>query len=403
MEFSEKEVEYIYSHLESLPVTYHTASRDLGLSVGRSKRLLAQIYQSKKSSLHACFIATGRRQDKLVVHRFEGESDLESTVNLVLDEVFAVHIYSLRLERTVETSVEVALEELRHPILLSEVDKFHKLGLIMGPEIVQSVASPLLPTPQAETNPSKHHTGLPSGTSKDDKRIDDNSKSDLVYRSNKPAAKTSLLSNYISRKGEGRSTSNKRPTPEQNLAYQYKSRKIERSEPKERVVISNVLEEDENDDLEKHYPDKQQLLSTSSELNNLFLDDDFTEDESDSKSLKPPAQGESQSITLDEDGEAESKQLQNLTNSSAPENFSQEEAISLSTEKPTGITEESQPPKETIVDEDGYFTLYKKVEPESKTSAPTKVANPAAKASKSTHKGDGKKRQASLMSFFGQR
>ena len=77
---------------------------------------------------------------------------MHDKVALAFDHILTVHIYSLQLEKNALTNVDVALEELRHPVDLEALPKYRKLGLIEGPELVKA-ARTVKPPKGAETAP----------------------------------------------------------------------------------------------------------------------------------------------------------------------------------------------------------------------------------------------------------
>lgn len=402
MDFSEKEVEYLAINLETRPVTYHAVSRDLGLPVHRSKKLLAEYYKSSKESLCATFVATGSRSDVTLIRKFQSEVELEKTLPLAFDEVSSVHIYCLRNAKNTFTSVDIALEELNHPANLQELTRYYELGLIKGPALVKS--SGLKQRAQIKVEKASNSISSNNNSSGGSNKTvnEPSSKLPLVYRSSKPAVsaptKPSLLSNYVSRKGES-TAPKKRVSKEEKTPYQYKSRKTEKAEPKERVVIANVGDEDH--DSETKRIDVQSSLTLNSNLNDLFLDDDFTDDEADTNMKEPSPEVESQPIEVDHDCPDEDE-LVAVQAPQLPQN-SILRTMSAALDG-SGSVESDQTrsvPRETTVDEDGYFTSYKQAEPEPKKPILKRPQPEPKKAS--SNKGDSKKKQASLMSFFGKR
>lgn len=398
MDFTEREIEIISQRLEAHPVTYHTLVRELGLSVTRSKKLLTKYYQSNKSTVGASFIATGECLGNFLVHSFNSESALEENLALTFDVVLSVHIYEIHLKRTTFTQVEIALEELRHPTDLNRVSEFHNLGLIKGPKLAKFHEHAKDETDRTVTKSSPIKPRLNKA---DEATSDTAKKPALVYRSSKPAAKSSLISQYVSRKGEDSNSTKKRASTEKKPAYQYKSRKLEQSEPKERVVVSAVVDEDD-EDARKVSP----MVSTShSNLQNLFLDDEFTDDEDVTKSKEIQLEEDSQPIAVGIETPS-AEESQKIDAPKIPEGSILRTVATISDETGSKLQQVQKPiSQKTTIDEDGYFTLYKKadVEPKKPVSKtiPQLAKPPSSKPS--TAKVDAKKKQTSLMSFFGKR
>lgn len=399
MDFTEKEIDLVSERLQTQPVTYHTMARDLGLSASRSKKLLTEYYKSNTTTVNASFIATGYRGEAFIIHNFESESGLEENLALTFDKVMSVQIYCIHLKKTTFTHMEIALEELRHPTNLDSLSERHKLGLIKGPDLIKSCHSPQ----QEGDRTTKSSLPLESSSEKKKATSDVSPKPGLLYRSSKPVSKpASLISSYVSRKGENSSTTKKRPGTDKKPTLQYKSRKLEQSEPKERVVVSN-LDAEEDVELNK----TSTVASTShSDLHNLFLDDDFTDEEKLTETKETQLEEESEPIAVN----AEPSEVEEPQKIDAPK--IQEGSILRSfTSSSKDVNPELQelqnlPPQETTVDEDGYFTLYKQTDTEK--TKPTIEKKDALQQRKptpkvSTNKGDTKKKQASLMSFFGKR
>lgn len=393
MEVSEKEVEYISNQIETRAITYHTVCRELKLSPARSKRLLAEYYLANKKSLCATFVASGKKDGISVLSRFETEQDLEENV-ATFDHITTVHVYSIQLEKNSITNVEVALEELLHLTKLDSVTELHKLGLIKGPT-VERLNSPIK---QTLSSSRKDNATTKSDLARHSQHnaVAESKNPAMVYQSRKSAPKPSLMSGYISRKSENPKV-REHVVEQPKKTYQYNSRKSEQTEPKERVVVSHADDEEEANDRK---PEVVQPTGVT-DLNNLFLDDDFTDEEGDVKG-NDVAEEETQPIAVE--GEEELAAAPAVSAPTVPEDSILRSFTSSSSSKNSFNAETPPaplPPKETTVDQDGYFTLYKRSEPES-VKAPLK--KPKLETTKTTAtKGDTKKKQASLMSFFGKR
>lgn len=414
MDIAKEHVEYISTQLESKVVTYHTAARDLGIHVSKSKTVLLEYYQANKTRVSASFIATGTRQGNLLVRVFESEADLTEKCRLAFDVVLTVHVYCLLLAKNSFSHSEIAMEERKHAIDFSKLADYHSLGLIKGPELERTKAKQAIAT--ATSTPTR--TPIKSSTA-EPKKADTPTKSEktaekpkFVYQSRKQQPKTSMLSNYVSRKAEKKTTTTtdssvgeKRPAPEKPL-YEYKSRKLESLQPKERVVVSNIDPEDDIAEEAVEAAPAPKLNVTESELQNMFLDD-FTDDDekkNDAQDMEVDEPIVVEHVEKDQgDEDEQSKETQAETQQTAliPKDDIWKSMTSNAAAATPETEKQASPAPETTVDDDGYFTLYKKSDPkpEPMKRKPTQQPKPA----KPAKKGDGKKKQASVMSFFQKR
>ncbi|GEQ66948.1 hypothetical protein JCM33374_g611 [Metschnikowia sp. JCM 33374] len=424
MDITKDHVEYIAGTLETKVVTYHTAARDLGIHVSESKAILSSYYRANKSRVTASFVATGTRQGSLVVRVFDSEADLTEKCNSVFDAVNTVHVYCLSSSKNSFTSVDIALEERKHSTDLSKLANYHSLGLLEGPELERSCSS-------KAKGGSIVTSGSPSVEPKQKSAVSEEQKPDpapktekapekpkLVYQSRKQQPKTSSISNYVSRKSEktkptgtnpGTSTSSVQKRPAQDKpSYEYKSRKVERSQPKERVVVSNIdAENDVADEVMEDVPPPKPSV-TETELNDLFLDDFTDEDEKDTGNQEMEID---QPIVVDQAEQDPS--VGSPTGEHAEEEKQEQQQLpkddiwtSMSSKSPAPepvVQNEDIPAPETTVDEDGYFTSYKKSEPKPEPEKKKTLRKPPPKPTKPIKKSDGKLKQTSLMSFFGKK
>ncbi|QBM90268.1 DNA polymerase delta subunit 3 [Metschnikowia aff. pulcherrima] len=418
MDISKEHVEYLASALESHVVTYHTAARDLGIHVAKSKTMLLSYYLANKSRVTASFIATGTRKNGLVVRLFETETDLTENCALTFDTVHTVHVYCLLLIENSFLTAEIALEERKHQTDVSKLASYHALGLIKGPELKKGQLSARNSVSGGASSPSikepakaSKSTDEKSGTAAE--ASEKTEKPKLAYQSRKQQPTNSLLSNYVSRKGERNTKVNalpasKRPLLETPL-FEYKSRKLEKLQPKERVVLSSVNVEDEPADEPMDEAPAAKPAITETELNNLFLDDDFTDDDAkngdgaDDMEVDQPIVVEHAEDENDDNIDSETQSLPTQTPLLPKDDVWK--SMRSNSPAPTPAAPEKQPESETTVDEDGYFTLYKKPDPKPEPSKKParQPVKPAARAAKPTKKNDGKKKQASVMSFFQKR
>ncbi|OBA22171.1 hypothetical protein METBIDRAFT_39424 [Metschnikowia bicuspidata var. bicuspidata NRRL YB-4993] len=394
MDIAKEHVEYISSALKSHVVTYHTAARDLGIHVSKSKAMLLNYYQANKTRVAASFVATGTRLGNLAVRVFESEADLTENCDSFFDSVNTVHVYSLLANTNSFTLVAIAMEERIHCTNLEALDTYWDLGLIQGPTLERCLKARAAPS----TIPKSHATAQLRPTESEETKSQstptdetEKPKPKLVYQSRKQQPKSSLLSSYVSRKSEKNSTTGKAlGAPKRALLdrplYEYKSRKLEQLQPKERVVVSTEGDENEvADELMEDAPPLTKPTVTESELHKMFLDD-FTDDEKvdgalemevDQPIVVENTENEQSDAPMEEPAEPEIPQALLL-----PKNDIWKSMSSASPVPDSSTAKPASPAPETTVDDDGYFTLYKQSEPK-----------PAPKT-------DGKKKQASVMSFF---
>ena len=371
MDASSDQVEYLSSKLlkHNTPVTYHTLARELKIHQNNAKNVLHEFYAANGDKILASFIITGKSQNGTLIKLCKDEGSLELDIELFKD-IHTIHVYSLQTKESHMGNENIVLEELKYRVDHMNKDEYYNHGMIRGPglvvvdaKLVQAKApntsvksdAPADPTNGTPTKAPKS-AGLTSGyvsrKANNDSRSSDRSKTDSI-------------TNYTSRKSEAGNKPSKRSLTAPTSGYQYKSRKLEKQQPKERVVISN---EGEQDHIEEDLPEKRQDKKKLSDLNNLFIDD-FS-DESD----KEPNNDERDEPVIINENEPESKeQISKETESRAPE------VTAKKTPTPIPRTEIKTEPD--AVDNDGYLTSFKS-------------NNPV----KSKH--DKKKAQSSLMNFF---
>lgn len=357
MDASETQVEYIALEvfMHDKPVTYHTLSRALSIHVNVAKQVLSEFYAKNNAKLVASWIITGIKNDKLTIQLVSND-DLPETVKLFL-KIHTVHIYCVYLNKLNLSKYDLALHELNYPLKLSDLETYYKNGMIKGPKVT------LVEQPLQQSTPYRSPKKVTSAA---------------ASTAEKPARQiksSGLTSGYVSRKNQKKQEPvipTKRSTP--TTGYVYKSRKVQDNQPKERVIISH------SDDEVMEDVDSQKKSNTT-DLEKLF-ESDFSDDEKDDKPAKQETPGDVEMVDVEES-----------IQDSLPE-----EPVSLPESLPDPIEE----PEETVqtVDEDGYITTARK-----KTTAkpePRKATKPRPTLTPANKK-DGKKKQASLMSFFGQK
>ncbi|KAK6454115.1 DNA polymerase subunit Cdc27 [Scheffersomyces xylosifermentans] len=393
MSASQREVEYLATQIikEEKPVTLQSFSRELDVHVHHSKEVLLEYYQKNKDKVTASFIITGKSSKGIVVKLSHSESDLEQDL-ANFTEIHTIHVYCLHLKKISLTNSELAFEELKHPVDASRREEYFKNGLIKGPVVkavkLQPGAQPIAKrdapartstkaaTPPVEAKPVKS-AGLTS------------SYVSRKQNNDKGTGKVNTLSNYTSRKGEAKTIPTKRASEESSTGYQYKSRKQDAKQPKERIIVSNSndIEEDFEMEDEDSVPAKP-IKSNSTDLEKLFDDDNFSDIDVDEKEKT-----EEPATVIEEQSTKETKESEDVSSKAISE-----EPVQTITE-----TASEEPEEETIqeIDEDGYITTIKKSNAPPKPSRPAARAKPAAETKVAPKKKtDGKKKQSSLMNFF---
>lgn len=401
MDITKDEVEYISLALQSGPVTFSGVSADLNIHLTKSKQLLYNYYQTSKDQVSPSFIATGTRQGNFLVKLLQGEDDANNAAQY-FDHLDCVHIYSLALATNLFSDNEMAIYELKHMADPAKLADQYLLGTIRGPDLT-AVALQVKPQPAAVAQTAKPAVQKNPDTAPQPKAEEAAPKKKLEYTSRKEKPATSLLSRYVSRKGEKRAQESGEPKPASKPAYQYKSRKVEQNQPKERVVIS-LVEPDHDMDVDPEPPVAS--LAPKTDINTLFLDDlsDFDDDTMDVDHTDQPIMVESAIVEGDKEPETVVVESPKVSTPQIP----QDSVFRSLASKPSAPEKEfiHQPEKpETTIDEDGYITTYR-AKPAAKPTVPEpeKPVPPTRKrVDAEKKKTDGKKKQTSLMSFFGKR
>lgn len=376
MDVLREHVEYLATRLRDNVVTYKTASRDLDMHVSRSKQLLWSYYLANRSRTNASFIVSGTHHSGTKIAYYDTQNELETRIHDEFDDVACVHVYSLTLTEASFSLPQVALEELKQPC--GEVEKLWQIGFTEGPAKIPvgkapSETAPAAPKPVSEAE----HKPEPKAAAK-------------------PKA-PSITSKYVSRKTENKDVApKKRGAAQTPLTYQYKSRKTEAKPVKERVVMSTG-EDGGTDDLDSV---KAASRVPTTDLNQLFLDDmsDFSED--DNNQAPVPEAAEPIAVEHEEsEHEDQEPETETVEKKSGPLDGLASDRL------PSPAAPPREASREPTVDEDGYITTYRAsdTKPEAaQTDQASRTPSVAPKRIlKPPKKGDGKKKQASLMSFFG--
>lgn len=383
MDIAQNEVEYLANTLQTHVVTYHIAARALNIHVTKSKEILLAYYNANKSRLTASFVATGTVAEKKVVKMFHSEAELNTDLQNSFDKLSTVHIYCVSSQEHSFSGPQIALEELSHVVDVTNVEKYHELGLTKGPALKFAESSRSV-QPRPGPRPQKEVKEAPKEAPKT------TAQKPVAYQSRKEKTKPSLLSHYVSRKNE--KTAKREEESSEKPAYQYKSRKVEKTQPKERVISSMDHEDEE---MEPH-PKPE---TAKSDVNNLFLDDlsDFSDEEMASGETEiVPDVEKDEPIVVREEPEEERVLVPQVPEDSIFRSMAS--GSSALSKPPTPAPEHS-----TTIDEEGYITTFRpKTEAKAKPGTEKEKREPATAGVK-PKKTDGRKKQASVMSFFGKR
>lgn len=459
MDIPAQHVEHVARALEAGPVTYHTVSRALRLHVHVAKKLLFAYYSANKSRVLASFLVSGAHRGRRVLKLFESEVDLSENCHTYVDSVECVHVYCLSFTKNAFSPLEIALAELNHPVPSEGAEL---LGVTRGPALTPVVLAVRKGQDPAKAKslgktPASGDQAVKNAEAKKPEPVLVQEKPKLVYQSRKQQPKASALSGYVSRKGErtpgeripGERTPGKR-SGEPAAKYTYKLRKLEAQQPKERVVMSNA-EPPEEEDVAVSNQQARHLQPSHSDLQNLFMDDFSDEDAGKSDSGSVPEKNEPIIVDLKDDskmggveggdgiegnedgaegdrdvsernamGKEKASHIPETaeeTNKEANESGNAIEgrkkipdsdpSASILQDLPAKALDEAAEPivSETIVDEDGYFTLYKQTpKPEAKPAPARELPRPRTSNTTAAAKtGKNGKKQSSLMNFFGKR
>ena len=390
---SPQAVEYLSSLLfkQKEAITYHVLANQLKIHHAKAKDMLYKFYEVNKDKLRASFIITGSRRNSKFIKLVRGEEYLEKECS-GFDGIDSIHVYWVQLKDASFVDEEIVIRERKATVDHDDLNLYYRRGIISVSSL--NPVSEKRPTKKTEAN---EKLGIPPATS---------------TPSLKPTVKSAgLTSGYTSRKSGGTNKTEKANTsadvkpadsssrtkkrsstePAGIAGYQYKSRKSEKQQPKERVIMSNPEAADmevENEETPRRSLPNQKK---ESDLQQLFMDDDFSESESE----QPYEKGEP--IHVEQPPEEPVKE----------ESVNKEKGDRLSAEIPDHAR---APPPTTLmpqqdtVDEDGFITSYRsnKTPGASNLSDALKTPErrPENSSRKSTSRGRSDKKQTSLTSFF---
>lgn len=382
MEAPPNEIEYLSKQIiiNDKPVTYHTLAREQDIHVNHAKKILLEFYHKNQDKVKASFVITGTYEGKTLIKFAANESILQEWVNKY-EKIHTIQIYSL--SRSEVSGEELAMEDLKFPIVYEKVGQYVTNGMIKGPEFKMDVVEQKRDVVEHKIEaPKTVRDTKPTKTVKEEpKLVNAGLSSSYISRKAKPE-RTNTLSNYTSRKDEN---SKKRVQPT-STGYQYKSRKLETKAPKERVVIA-----DANDDVVEEESRRPTKISTS-ELDKMF-EDEFSDEEDTSGTPKETPQEKPKES---EEEPKESNEEPQEISSKIPQDTNPEEPMFVEEEPP------SPPPiVEDTIDEDGFITTYRKAPAASTKPVERKKPAPTSKPKTAINKkNDGKKMQSSLKDFL---
>ncbi|KAL6453470.1 hypothetical protein SBY92_005040 [Candida maltosa Xu316] len=392
MDASQSEIEYLATEIitNQKPVSYHKFSRQLNIPISQAKTTLLEYYEKNKDKLTAQFIITGSNKTGKLI-KLSQEESLETDVKK-FESINCIHVYCVFKKSSVFSHNQLALEELKFPSSLSKIAQYEKNGMIIGPEIKEVIPQKSAPLP---SSPAITTTTKKEKSSKDKNTPTTSLMSSYVSRKqqkNQPQVQPTRAGTltYTSRKSESSVPAKRSHTEPTKPSYQYKSRKLETKQPKERIIVGDDADQEENE--EEETPVK--AVTTTSDLQRMFDDDDFTfsDDNEEAKVEEEP-----EVVEIEKEVEEVSPKEESPTEPPVPEPslFVEEE------ESEDESTPEQQQQPELIQEEDaeGYI-VTRKAKPVTK---PVKAKKPitTSKSVKSTPDKKSKPKQASITSFFG--
>ncbi|CAH6721292.1 DNA polymerase delta subunit 3 [[Candida] jaroonii] len=374
MDESVKEIEYISGQLKvGEIVTYQDISHQFGATYKKSKVILYNFYKSNKSNFVGQFIINGVIEGSTVIKFIESEKLIEEAVEK-FDKIDEIYCYSVT-PKTEFSLKDFAIHNQKNVINTDNLNYYHKLGLIKGPELV----------PVTSFKTSKLTVAEPTKTSTTTKEVSTKPKKEKTI---------GLMSNYVSRKQKPADTAGSKRAADPPK-YQYKSRKLENKKP-EKVVVSNDLEADEFDEFDDMEVDTPapSVPAPKTKLSDIFNDDDDDEEDI--------TEGQKEENTKIQESEQEEAIPE-------PEAETKEASVEPQVEPEPEAESETQEPQEPQYDEEGYLITYNTKKPKSKpkpkprttTETKTEIKQPVKSAVKVTK--DKKSKQPSVMSFFGKK
>ncbi|CAN3500262.1 hypothetical protein DICA1_C01266 [Diutina catenulata] len=376
-------------------VTYQVVARRLDIPVADAKATIAAFLAANEPKLTANYVIAGTKSGHPTV-KVVPQAVLEEE-KASFEEVCETAVYSLHSTSGTFTLAEVGWCEAEQ---LKELPRDATKLVIKGPAKCLAVAEtrgrvkteakkPIelgsSPVAKGGASTSASTSGTPAN--KDSTKDAKDSTKDA---SNTPKKTSTLSSMYVSRKRKADSPSaTAKPASRPKLVY--KSRKEEKREPRERVIVATHNEDEARDEAVDH-EHKQKSKEQMAELANIFDNDDdfFSEDDKEAQEGK------------EEGKEGKEEKAVGKDDNEQPKEPAAEPTETTATKQDTPPDEpplfEAEEPEEEVtqeVDEDGYIVRTKKpTKPAPKRSEPVKPRpKPATKAK-------GKGRQMDVASFF---
>lgn len=408
MDIGNLEVEYLSDSIfqKQDPVTFHTLSRKLKIHHAQAKRALYEFYTANRDKVSANFVVTGVDFEGNTKIKLCDDSTNDDKLKELFKHVHGVHVYCLKNKSVTISDAQLAVHERSFPVDYTSLAEYYKSGLIQGPKLtVKDNSVVRVPVANRSSTPVKKEPSPSDVKKSEPKLVSAGLTSGYVSRKagatagKKQQPTADITSGYVSRKTEKTPPvlAGTSPAPSSSkTGYQYKSRKAEKNQPKERVVVSS--HQDEPEDLEDISVAKQKKAK-SEELQKLFEDDDsdFSDDTEDVIKAEPIVVEHPIELHKEEGNPQEAEQTELVEpekNHSEPESEPDHQA---SAPEQT----EAEPEVESYVDEDGYLVTVNK-----KKKSPVPSSRPVKRASSplpSTSSKDPKKKrtgQSSLMNFF---
>ncbi|CCG22559.1 Pol32 protein [Candida orthopsilosis Co 90-125] len=408
MEAPITEVEYLASEviLNSNPVSYHKFSRQLSIPISQAKKTLYEYYTKNKEQVSASFVIIGVNKDGIkAISYSENEEKLKHEVEK-FKSITTIHVFCVMKKDLNVTKNEIALEELKIKSQLSKVQEYEKNGIIIGPRInTESIKN------EPESTSTQPTTSSSIRKSEDKKKPQETKSSGLSssYVSRKQQSQQTKPS-YTSRKQESTTAKNRASTEPATPSYQYRSRKLEQKQPKERIIMGNLHKDQDDDNADDDLESKrEQAPPPTTDLEKIFDEDDTFQfsDEDDAvandKDIVESKLTDSREAAIESQEEEQSKQEDEVE--AEPANDQHEEHLFVEEEKDEDVEGDDMVTVKEV-DEDGYTVTKRKpksvIKPVSKPTV-AKRATPTTSKVKKPNTDGKKKTQTSLMSFFGKK
>ncbi|KAG7192373.1 uncharacterized protein KQ657_001772 [Scheffersomyces spartinae] len=362
-------MEYLSSEIltKDGTVTYNTFARTQGLLVTKAKQILYDFYVANKAKLYASFIVIGQPKEKSIKTTCIIKCDSNNVDAVVKDlqRVEAVHVYYV--SRYCVENLQLAIVESSNPLDRLSIDNLGiirnsvKFNPVSRTKTNEPIKSKAVPSSKTTTNDVQKHNA------KEPKR---------------EKLSSSLSSLYVSRKASANTSSvNSKKQP----ALKYQSRKVQKVEPKERVIMA---EDNNEEDIEMTEVEPKAYKTEVASMKGLFDDlSDFDDTEETIEVAEPIIVEEQTKLEFPSENQEDEKPKPSTETLSEPRN---EYPVEYETV--------------TIVNDDGCFETIKKPIESNSNNKPTPVPLSSRVRARSpftsTANSKRKKGQATLQSFF---